>query len=125
MGVTRQTKQLKILTAIFHRKKQAIAVSDLVKLLDKEMNKSTVYRILDKLVQDGVVHSFLGKGGHKWYAKCLDCSCEQHHDVHPHFQCKKCGEVKCMPLSFPVPSINGYKIDSVNVLMVGECSNCA
>ena len=89
------------------------------------MNKTTVYRILDKLMDDGVVHSFIGNGGLKWYAKCQNCSCNTHNDVHPHFQCKKCGEVKCLPVIFTIPPINGYKVESINLLMVGECINCS
>jgi len=125
MGITRQTKHVKILLAIFSEKKRAISVVELVKLLTPEMNKTTVYRILDKLMDDGFIHSFIGKGGLKWYAKCQDCSCETHNDVHPHFQCKECGEVECLPVSFSIPPIDGYKIDSVNLLMVGECVNCS
>ncbi len=125
MGITRQTKQVKALIDIFDNKKTAISVADLVKLLESKMNKTTVYRILDKLMDDGVVHSFIGKGGLKWYAKCQDCSCETHNDVHPHFQCKTCGEVECLSVSFKLPSVNGYKVESASLLMVGECNACA
>lgn len=125
MGITRQTKHLKILLAIFNEQQRAISVAELVKLLASEMNKTTVYRILDKLMDDGVIHSFIGKGGLKWYAKCQDCSCDTHNDVHPHFQCKECGEVECLPVSFSIPSVNGYKIDSASLLMVGKCANCS
>lgn len=125
MGITRQTKQVKKLISIFDdQNNKAIAVADLVRFLAEEMNKSTVYRILDKLMQDGIIHSFIGKNGLKWYAKCQDCSCENHNDIHPHFQCKQCGEVKCLPVSFSIPPINGFKVDSVSVLMIGECCNC-
>jgi len=89
------------------------------------MNKTTVYRILNKLEDDGLLHSFLGKNGHKWYAKCDNCSPTIHHDIHPHFQCKKCGEIRCLSVSFNIPSVDGYKVDSVNLLMVGECYNCS
>lgn len=124
MGITRQTKQVKTLINIFDNKKTAISVVDLVKSLASEMNKTTVYRILDKLMDDGIVHSFIGKGGLKWYAKCQDCSCETHNDVHPHFQCKKCGEVKCLSTKFALPPISGYKIESASLLIIGKCIVC-
>lgn len=125
MGVTRQTKQVKALLDIFNQEKRAISVVDMVKLLNTQMNKTTVYRILDKLMDDGVVHSFIDKGGLKWYAKCQGCSLESHNDVHPHFQCKKCGEVKCLPVKFTFPNVNGYKVESASLLMVGMCNNCS
>lgn len=100
MGITRKTKQVKILMDIFKREHHAISVVDLVKSLESQMNKTTVYRILDKLMDDGIVHSFIGKGGLKWYAKCQDCSCDTHNEVHPHFQCKTCGEMECLSVNF-------------------------
>ncbi|OEK08324.1 transcriptional regulator [Flavivirga aquatica] len=124
MGITRQTKQVKTLLNIFDNNEKAISVVDLIKLLEAQMNKTTVYRILDKLMDDGVVHSFVGKGGLKWYAKCQDCSCETHNDVHPHFQCKTCGEVECLSVSFTLPPINGYMVESASLFIVGVCSNC-
>ncbi len=125
MGVNRQTKQVKKLIQIFEESTTAIAVADLVKRVDKEMNKSTVYRALNKLMQDGVVHSFTGKDGLKWYTKCNNCSCEKHDDAHPHFQCKICNEVNCLPVSFNVPNVSGYKVESINLLLIGECRNCS
>ena len=59
-----------------------------------EMNKTTVYRILDRLEQDGTIHCFNGKDGLKWYAKCNGCSENHHYDLHPHFQCNNCDKVE-------------------------------
>ncbi|TYA78381.1 Fur family transcriptional regulator [Seonamhaeicola marinus] len=125
MGITRQTKQVKRIVEIFDKKNKAISVADLVKMLTAEMNKTTVYRILDKLMEDGIVHSFIGKGGLKWYAKCQSCSCEKHNDIHPHFQCKSCGVVKCLPTSFEIPQAKGFKVESASLLLVGECDVCS
>jgi len=124
MGVTRQTKKVKTLVEIFESNKNAISVVDLVKRLENEMNKTTVYRILDKLMDDGFVHSFVGKGGLKWYAKCQNCSCDTHNDVHPHFQCKVCGSVKCLSVKFKLPLIEDHQIESINLLMSGVCNKC-
>lgn len=125
MGITRQTKQVKRLIDIFEKEDKAISVSELVKMLTSEMNKTTVYRILDKLMEDGIVHSFIGNGGLKWYAKCQGCSSDEHHDIHPHFQCKSCGEVNCLPTTFKVPPVSGFKVESANLLLVGTCNNCS
>lgn len=125
MGITRQTKQVKILMDIFNHDNRAISAVDLVKSLGSKMNKTTVYRILDKLMDDGIVHSFVGKGGLKWYAKCQNCTCETHNDIHPHFQCKTCGEVECLPVTFNLPPVSGYKVESINLLMIGQCLKCA
>jgi len=94
------------------------------KQLESKMNKTTVYRILDKLMEDGIVHSFIGQDGLKWYAKCNSCSVDDHYDLHPHFQCNDCGDVECLPNNVEIPRIQGYKVNSANILMAGLCANC-
>ena len=126
MAISRNTKSVKTLLHVFERTKvdTAIAVKDLVEQLQKEMNKTTVYRILQRLEDNGVVHSFTGKDGLKWYAKCKECSTESHKDIHPHFQCKICGKTKCISMDIPLPSIANHKIDTVEFLLIGQCEDC-
>lgn len=69
MGVIRNTKSVKILLDEFNND-DAISVIELIRRLNTELNKTTIYRVLDKLEDDGILHSFLGKKGIKWYAKC-------------------------------------------------------
>ena len=87
MGVIRKTKALSTVLSIFESKNEAKSVVSLIELVKGDMNKTTVYRILDRLEQDGIIHSFNGKDGLKWYAKCEGCSAHKHSDTHPHFQC--------------------------------------
>jgi len=105
MGVLRKTKSVKLVLDEFEKHTSAISVVTLVDRFNSEMNKTTVYRILDKLEDDGFLHSFLGKNGHKWYAKCNGCSSTIHHDIHPHFQCLSCGKVDCLTIDVSIPLI--------------------
>jgi len=125
MAVTRQTKKVKLLLSFFDNENRAISVVDLVKVLESQMNKTTVYRILKKLMDDGVLHSFIGKDGLKWYAKQKKSSFENQNNLHPHFQCKICGEVKCLPISFSIPELEGYKTESASLLITGSCAKCS
>lgn len=124
MGIVRKTKSVKLLLEEFDKNSSAISVITLIERLDSEMNKTTVYRALDKLEDDGVLHSFLGKNGHKWYAKCNDCSAHHHHDVHPHFQCLDCGKVDCLSTSVVIPEIPNRKVHFSQVLLQGKCEQC-
>ena len=103
MGIIRKTKSVKTLLDIFEHSEDAQSVVDLVERLNQEMNKSTVYRILDRLEDDGTLHSFVDKDGLSWYAKCKDCSSEKHRDTHPHFQCSSCDKIECLPLDVTIP----------------------
>lgn len=124
MGIIRKTKSVQTLLTIFENNSQAISVVNLISQLSEKMNKTTIYRILDRLENDGVVHSFLGKEGLKWYAKCHGCSSANHIDLHPHFQCQECGKVECVSMNISIPSIPNKKINSSQLLLVGQCENC-
>ncbi|MFT4761965.1 MAG: Fur family ferric uptake transcriptional regulator [Paraglaciecola sp.] len=124
MGIIRKTKSVKTLLSIFASTKEAISIVQLVKRLHKEMNKTTVYRILERLEDDGNLHSFIGKDGLKWYAKCQDCSPANHIDSHPHFQCRDCGKTTCLSIDVSIPSITNYKVDYAELLLIGQCESC-
>ncbi|MDY7394285.1 transcriptional repressor [Aureibaculum sp. 2210JD6-5] len=125
MGIIRKTKAVASVLQIFERNSEANSVVNLIELLKDEMNKTTVYRILDRLEKDGVIHSFNGKDGLKWYAKCKGCSAHHHSDKHPHFQCTKCNRVECLSVEIKIPSIKNHKVDATDILLMGQCGVCS
>ncbi|EAS19921.1 transcriptional repressor [Nonlabens mediterrranea] len=125
MGITRKTKSVKSVISIFENNSDAQSVVHLVDLLKREMNKTTVYRILERLENEKLVHSFVGKDGLKWYAKCTDCCLDEHKDIHPHFQCKDCGKTQCVKQEITMPLLPNYQIDTVEVLFYGLCEQCS
>ena len=125
MGILRKTKSVKSLLNEFEKDSSAISVTALIEHLDSEMNKTTIYRILERLEDDGILHSFLGKNGHKWYAKCTGCSSSHHHDVHPHFECTECGKVDCLTINITIPAIPNRTLETSQVLLQGKCETCS
>lgn len=124
MGIIRKTKAVEVLLNEFNTSEEAISAKKLIKKLDTTFNKTTIYRVLDKLEDDGVLHSFLGKDGLKWYAKCNGCSAAAHKDLHPHFQCLSCGKVDCLSVSVTLPEIPNRKIEISQLLIQGTCEAC-
>ena len=124
MGIIRKTIAVTTLLQIFEDKNEAKSVVNLIALLKDEMNKTTVYRILDRLEQDGVIHSFNGKDGLKWYAKCEGCHAHQHSDKHPHFQCTECDKMECLSIDVKIPSLQNHKVVSTDILIMGQCEVC-
>lgn len=125
MGVIRKTKAVKRLLSLFEPGVSAISAVDLVAQLNEEMNKTTVYRVLDRLENDGIIHSFMGKEGIKWYAKCTSCSSKHHNDIHPHFQCTDCKKVTCLSVEISIPTVENHIIENATVFLTGKCGNCA
>ena len=63
MSISRNTKTVKLLLKLFDKENNALSVVDLVSILSQEMNKTTVYRILQRLEDAGILHSFVDKYG--------------------------------------------------------------
>ena len=93
MGIIRKTKSVKAVINEFDRTAFALSTLKLVESLQSQMNKSTVYRILERLVDDGILHSFTGKDGLSWYAL---------NHCHQAFQFRKS---KAYPSPFPVQKL--------------------
>lgn len=125
MGVIRKTKSVEAILSSFGRAKGALSVIDLVERFRGEMNKTTVYRVLDRLEDDGSLHSFTGKGGLKWYALCDGCTHSNHHDAHPHFQCSDCGKTECLSIDVAVPNLPNHSVHSAELLITGLCKDCS
>ena len=125
MSVSRKTKTLKLLLNLFDQKNNAISVIDLVSIFSKDMNKSTVYRILHRLEESGAIHSFVDKNGLKLYAKGGQRKTPSgNQQSHPHFLCEDCGISTCLPLKISTPYIPDYVIKSSEQLYLGQCKDC-
>ena len=125
MSISRNTKTVQLLLKIFDKKDRALPVIDLVSIFSEEMNKTTVYRILHRLEESGILHSFIDKDGLKRYAKGDQRTSSSGNQLtHPHFLCEECGISTCLPLKISTPSIPNYIIKSSEQLYLGQCKDC-
>ena len=125
MGILRKTRAVEILLNEFINKKNAISAKDLIQRHKSKINKTTIYRILEKLEDDGIIHSLLDKNGIKFYAKCKDCCREEHFCSHSHFQCLDCGKIDCLITHNQLPEIKNRKVIAAQTLIQGKCESCS
>jgi Fur family ferric uptake transcriptional regulator len=125
MGVLRKTKSVREVISTFEKSTVAVSAVDLVERFSTKMNKTTVYRILERLEEDGVIHSFMGGDGLRWYAACSGCNAKHHHDAHPHTKCSDCGKVTCLEETIELPNVQGFQVNSAEILLIGRCEKCA
>lgn len=105
-----------------------LSATDIFKTLERtgSINRVTVYRILDLLVVHKVVER-ISTGGRAFY---YGMAPNENHRPHPHFYCKRCGQMDCLnPESLHVDSDALWKtfsgrIDKVEVRVDGICKNC-
>ena len=105
-----------------------LSAADIFQTLERSssINRVTVYRILDLLVDSGVVER-ISTGGRAFY---YGLAPNDHHQPHPHFYCKNCGQMDCLdPESLSVETEPLWKtfpgrIEKVEVRVDGVCKNC-
>ena len=78
MGIIRQTQSLKRILNEFEKEPKALSTVDLIERLRKDHNKTTIYRVLDRLEDDGVLHSFQGTDG---VSSMPNAMAAQNHDI--------------------------------------------
>jgi Fur family ferric uptake transcriptional regulator len=123
--MVRKTKSVELVLKEFNQTKGAISIVELVDKFNKKMNKTTVYRILDRLEKSAVLHSFIDKDGLKRYAKGQRNSKSSNaFSTHPHFLCEDCGISSCISIDITIPSIPEYTIKSAEHLLIGQCKDC-
>ena len=105
-----------------------LSAGDIFQTLERSgsINRVTVYRILDLLVDHAVVER-LSTGGRAFY---YGLAPNDFHQPHPHFYCKRCGQMDCLnPKSLKIDTNPLWKtfpgrIDKVEVRVDGLCKNC-
>ncbi len=90
----------------------------------KTLNKVTIYRTLESLVEVGLVHrAFMQKRA--WHFELAHhCSKTQ---CHPHFTCLNCGQTHCLTgISMPMAKspYKGFTISRQQVRLEGICPAC-
>lgn len=105
-----------------------LSAGEIFKILERDaaINRVTVYRILDLLVEHGIAER-LSTGGRAFY---YGLAPNEHHRPHPHFYCKRCGQMDCLdPEALgvnagPLEKVFPGRIDKVEVRVDGICKNC-
>jgi Fur family ferric uptake transcriptional regulator len=90
------------------------------------INRVTVYRILDRLAEKGLVEKLSGGGRSIVYGPAPN----ENHPAHPHFRCRSCGALQCLQPGSLKVDLQGIErsfageIQSVEVRVDGICTNC-
>lgn len=118
--------RLKVLE-IISRKDSAISQPELEKLLGKDIDRVTLYRVLASFEEKGIIHKIFDLHGTATYAMCsTNCSEHDHHDQHVHFICRVCNSVYCLEdMTLPKVSIPAdFSLEAIAVNALGVCNHC-
>ena len=122
------TENRKVILEQFISANYALSYNDIENLIEKKIDKVTVYRTLKSFEENGIVHKVVDGSNKIKYALCNSgsCSSNHHHDTHIHFKCVDCDKTYCLDDITPPELIlpKGYSIAKQNVFIQGRCQNC-
>jgi Fur family ferric uptake transcriptional regulator len=94
-----------------------------------DIDRVTVYRVLDWLTQQGLTHRLAGEDRVWRFLTAQDARPRASgHHPHPHFKCNICGDVICLDEILAAPRVAlpaGYRSEELEVTVKGQCAMCA
>lgn len=104
----------------------ALSHADIQKKVGDLCNRVTIYRVLERLENEGNIHKITNVDGVVNFAKCNhSCDNDEHSHDHIHFNCEKCNTVIC--IEHIAPKINlpeNFTISNYNLVISGICPKC-
>lgn len=111
---------------------RAYTVEELVNKLENQnsatsLGKSTVYRLITKMVEEGTVKRFV-RGNSRKFAYQIVIG--EHCDCHLHLKCTDCGKLIHLDdgvsdeLLDKVRSASGFSVNEETTVLFGRCGEC-
>ena len=120
----RNTPSKQAVLDILLKSDEAISHDVIMGMVDLDINRATVYRILNQFCEDGLVHSIVAEDGKQYFAiqKCKQNDPMEHHF---HFRCISCDTISCLDQEIQIKLPAGYVMEKANCVVTGVCGNCA
>ncbi|MGM9509721.1 Fur family transcriptional regulator [Larkinella sp. GY13] len=120
----RNTLSKEAVLSVLTSAKKAMSQDAIVKKLELDVDRATVYRILNRFCEDEILHKIVADDGKQYFAVCVKCDENTIPDNHFHFRCTKCETIQCLPalVEFSVPP--KYKVQRMNCVLIGVCEDC-
>ena len=122
-----KTKQKDIILDKIKSIKEEFTVKELYSKLNEEIGLTTIYRFIDKLVEDGTVTKIVHSDNSIYYQYLEECN----HDNHFFLKCKECGimihiDCDCIDdLSHHIKDEHKFKLDKEHIIINGTCNKCS
>jgi Fur family ferric uptake transcriptional regulator len=121
----RNTATQEAVLSVLTSKRRAMSQDAIVKQMDVDADRATIYRILNRFCEYEIVHKIVADDGKQYFAVCIKCDEITIPKNHFHFRCTKCETIECLPtvVEFAVPE--KYVVQQMNCVLVGICKDCA
>lgn len=137
-GIKKTAPRLAVISVLVETN-DPLTHQEILKKLPENFDRVTLYRVLDWLLQNEVVHRIAGED--RAWRFHLNMSHHQYNQAtvstkkrfitqheHAHFQCANCGKMFCLEnvqprLTDAMPT--DFVVDSIELNIKGKCANCA
>ncbi|MDF2932383.1 MAG: transcriptional repressor [Chryseobacterium sp.] len=104
---------------------KAMSQDAIEKKIQLNIDRATIYRVLNRFCEDGILHRIVAEDGKQYFAVCIRCDEKKLADHHFHFRCTACQTIECLPVPVQFSLPQGYHVESVNCILTGICKDCA
>jgi len=105
--------------------KKAMSPDGIMQKVDISIDRATIYRVLNRFCEDGILHRIVAEDGKQYFAVCIKCEEKKLADHHFHFRCTYCQTIECLPVPVQFSLPQGYEVATVNCILTGICKDCA
>jgi Fur family transcriptional regulator, ferric uptake regulator len=120
----RNTISKEAVLAVLTSQRRALSQDAIVKQLDIEVDRATVYRILNRFCEDGIAHKIVADDGKQYFAVCVQCDDMIVPGNHFHFRCTQCETIECLPTLVEFTAPEKYTVQEMNCVLIGVCKYC-
>lgn len=121
----RNTATKEAVLSVLTSKRRAMSQDAIVKQMDVDADRATVYRILNRFCEDEIIHKVVADDGKQYFAVCIKCDNSDNPAHHFHFRCTKCETIECLPAQVEYGIPKGYTVQQVNCILIGVCKDCS
>ena len=120
------TKQKDLILSVIKKQSGEFVVKDIYDKLNGKVGLTTIYRLVDKLVEEKQISKSIGKDKNTYYQYLETCQ----HENHFFLKCELCGKIDhidcdCIKdLSNHIIKEHNFKLDKSNIIINGICKNC-
>ncbi|MBQ6282598.1 MAG: transcriptional repressor [Bacilli bacterium] len=123
--MTYNTKQKDKILDIIMKKEHEFTIKDIHTEIP-EVGLTTIYRLIDKLVENNSINKYIGKDNITYYQYLEKCD----EDNHFYLKCEKCGDIihidcDCISeLKNHILNNHKFKLNKDHIIINGICDKC-
>lgn len=120
------TKQKELIFEVIKKQKGEFCAKDIYEEVKNSTGLTTVYRLIDKLVNDGLLNKTVGEDNTTYYQYLEQCD----HENHFYLKCSECGNLThidcdCIEeLAVHITKHHKFRPNKDHIIISGICNKC-